>query len=1628
VGLGASAGGLEALEEFFRRMPPDSGMAFAIVQHRSPDRKSLMPELLAKHTAMPVREVRREVDVEPNHVYVSPPNGTFVTSECRLRVARPREAAGARTLIDAFFRSLAEDQGDNAVCIILSGTGSDGTLGLKAVREYGGTAIAQAAESARWEDMPASAITAGFVDYVLPVEDMAAWLLEHVQYLRALQTAAGGPSTGQEVADQLRKICTILRRRTGHDFSRYKQSTLLRRVQRRMQLLHAEGGGRYIERLREDPKEVEELFKDLLIGVTQFFRDKPAFDALARAVIPELLRNKPAGDAVRVWVPGCASGEEAYSIAILLHEQVEKLENRPEIQIFATDIDVQALDVARQARYPASIAEQVVPRRLSRYFTKLKDSYQVAKEIRDTCTFSVHNLIKDPPFSRLDIVSCRNLLIYLDTELQQKVAPVFHYALRPGGFLFLGPSENLAGHPELFRAVDKKARIFQSKKVASRRVVQFPLVDTLRGQRGRVDITLRARSDQMSDQLGRIVTEEFAPPAVAINEGGDILYFSGQTSRYLEPPAGAPNLNIFSMARKTLRLDLRTAIYKAIKTGQVVVHPNVVMGRGGEARQLELVVRPLPELEDESRRFLVVFQEQALLPRRRAAPRRGKGAEEPLAQELDKELRTTRAHLQTMIEELETSNEQLKLSNDDLLSMNEELQSANEELQTSKEELQSVNEELETVNSELNKKVEELDAAHSDLQNLFKSTQIAAIFLDRDLRIRRFTPAATAVFRLIDSDVGRPISDISSPFADVDLSAAARGVLASLESRERQVRLHEGFARFILRILPYRTVNNVIDGAVITLVDVTEVTHLEEQRARLAAIVDSSNDAVLGYSLDGRLTSWNAGAQRLYGYAGEEAIGRPGSFIVPDDRKAELSHILERVRAGESAMSLETVRLRRDGQRVDVSLTVSPIYDDERELCGISTISQDISARKRAEAALRRSERVLSDFFENAAIGLHWVGPDGLILRANRAELQLLGVTSEEYLGHHIREFHADPEVIDDMLARLARGDTVHDCEARLRCKDGSIRHVVIESNAFWEEGRFVHTRCFTRDVTEQKRAETGLRFLLEVSERLAFSLDYEAALRAAVRLAVPTLAEGAVVDVLEHGQMRQMAAEHVDGAKLAVLEQLAAEYPAPLDAPSGSARVIRTGKTEWRAAWPAEAMADGDRPVDERHAELLRQLGGQARLSVPVGVGERVVGALTLFLDAAGRSFGPPEIAVAEELGRRTGVALENARLYREAQEASQLRDEFLATLSHELRTPLNAIVGWSEMLRQGSLDPRTTARAVETIQRNAQLQTQLISDILDVSRIIAGKLRLNYADFDLAELVTGVVDSVRPAAAAKGVELVPVLPGERLPFHADSGRVQQIVGNLLANAVKFVPGAGRIEVRVTPAPTFVELSVADNGLGIRPEHLPHIFERFRQGEPSRGRRHGGLGLGLAIVKHLVELHGGQVEAANREGGGAVFTVRLPRRGATVANAIETPIVETEAGMPSLRGTRVLVVDDEPDVLEVVGAVLERCGAEVLCVASVAEALERLERDRPHVVVSDIQMPCEDGYDLMRRVRALTPERGGLTPALALTAFASSEDRVRVLKAGFEMHVAKPVAPLTLAVAVGRLAGLLRA
>lgn len=957
--MGASAGGLEAFERFFLHMSSDSGMVFVVVPHLDTHHKSAMAELLARYTRMPVVEITDGMAAAVDRIHVIPPNATLTMQSDSFRLETPRSHGST---IDPFFLSMAEQHGDQVAGIILSGSGSDGSLGLKAIKENGGLTMVQAGETSRYDSMPRSAIATGLVDFILPVEEMPSQLVQYARDLARSKTDGTAPSR-QQARRHLVKIFTLLRAGTGHDFSQYKNSTFIRRVQRRMHVAQVTALADYVELLRREPREVEALFRDLLIGVTQFFRDAKAFEILERDVIPKLLQDKGPDDQVRVWVPGCATGEEAYSIAILLRERMIETDAAPKVQIFATDIDDHALAIARAGLYPAAISGSMSPERLETFFIKEGSDYRVAKEIREMCIFSVHNVIKDAPFSRLDLISCRNLLIYLDATLQSRVLLLFHFALRHRGYLFLGPSENVTQHLKLFTKVDGKLRLFKAREAyVGRQPIEFPLATSIYRsplEPERPHGSLRPTIRDTVIRRAQRVAEVYAPACFVVDDGYEILHFSGRTGRYLQPSPAS--LNLFSIIDAGLRPDLRAVIHQAVTTGRRVIRENASLPVDGGFQSLNLIAEPLATADGDAKFCIVVLQEVgAPKPLGAAGVETASDAQkDEIIRHLESELIATRERLQTTIEELETSNEEMTSSNEEFQSVNEELQSANEELETSKEELQSVNEELETVNAELNSKFESLDRAISDRKNLLESTQIATLFLDNQLRVRSFTPAITEIFHLIDSDAGRPVTDIVSRLSYGSLPRDVGRVLRTLTRLEQEVALSDGSASYIMRILPYRTVDNVINGVVITFIDITERKRNEESLAHLVAIIAHSHEAIIGTSPDGTITTWNAGAERMYGYGAEEAVGRPLSFLSAPDNPDEMRQIFDRLKRPPAQPSIvDTERVAKDGRRIFVSYTASPIRNEAGRLVGAALVERDTSERRQAE---RRQQLLLAE-------------------------------------------------------------------------------------------------------------------------------------------------------------------------------------------------------------------------------------------------------------------------------------------------------------------------------------------------------------------------------------------------------------------------------------------------------------------------------------------------------------------------------------------------------------------------------------------------------------------------------------------------------------------------------------------
>ena len=832
VGIGASAGGIEALRNFFEHLPDPDGLGFVVLLHLSPDRASMLAEVLGHWTSMSVQQATEGVTVTAGQVLVIPPNMLMTIEAGRLHLRSPSTPVRESKPIDIFFTSLAADQGQSAVGVVLSGTGSDGALGLKAIKQAGGISIAQGRDGTGPEHtgMPDSAIAIGAVNLILPVESMA----ERILHLNALPGAQAAAPANSALTDALPEICLILRNQLGHDFSGYKRPTFIRRVQRRMQFLGLDVAG-YLQRLHADSNEVLLLFQDLLIRVTSFFRDLKTFDALETTVIPRLFEGKDPRNTVRVWVSGCATGEEAYSLAILLSEQKAKLRNPPKIQVLATDIDEMAINVARTGRYPALLLKDLSPERLERFFSAADGTYQIRKEVREMCTFSIHSVIRDPPFSRIDLISCRNLLIYLDAELQAQVIPAFHYSLVPEGFLVLGSSEMVSRHDELFDLIDKEHRIFQRRDMPSPSLHVSPLAVSARHT---VGLTPRRRDtligwSSIAQAAKDRILERHAPAFVVINANGEAVHFSSHTGKYLEPAAGMPTRDLISMAKRGLRLELRAALRTAVETGLCTERTRVPMNFEGETHAVTFSIEPLRTRNGE-RLFMVVFRNANGSTTQEPDGTPSQATRDDAADQLERELNDTREQLQSTEEEYETALEELK-------SANEELQSTNEELETSKEEIQSINEELTTTNAQLSAKVEELDRANSDLRNLFDSTQVATIFLDRFMVVRSFTPAVAGIYNLIPSDRGRPLNDIVSQIDYPDLQRDVRRVLDTTQQFERRVKRQDNSTHYLMRILPYRSADNAVDGALITFTDVTSMVQAEQHQRTL---VDELNHRV----------------------------------------------------------------------------------------------------------------------------------------------------------------------------------------------------------------------------------------------------------------------------------------------------------------------------------------------------------------------------------------------------------------------------------------------------------------------------------------------------------------------------------------------------------------------------------------------------------------------------------------------------------------------------------------------------------------------------------------------------------------------------------------------------------------
>jgi len=876
VGLGASAGGLEAFEHFFRNVPRDSGMAFILVPHLDPSHASILTEILQRSTAMPVVEAQHSMVVTPNSVYVIPPNRDMAIFRGVLQLSMPERPRGHRMPIDSLLRSLAEDQGEKAIGVILSGTGTDGTMGLRSILGAGGVSFVQDPASAKYDGMPSSAIQAGFATYVLPADRMAEVMLTGARTIAVSQQSSATDGSS------LSRILMLLRSGTGHDFSKYKKTTLGRRIARRMSQHDIENMEVYARYLKEHPPEVQSLFKELLINVTSFFRDPEAFTTLKNEVLPRLFAGKPEGYVFRVWVAGCATGEETYSIAILMREFMDETGQDFKIQLYSTDLDEDAITVARAGTYPPNISQDILPDRLPRFFVKEETGYRVKKEIREMVVFAVQNVIKDPPFTRLDLVSCRNLMIYFETELQDRVIRAFHYALKPGGVLFLSPSESIGDHDELFATVSREWKVYQPIHSGTATTDRTPVGRSWPaesdGTPTMVEPVKIMKDTRFAELTKRVLLQSYAPASVVTDLQGNILYVHGDTGKYLRPAPGRATLNVVEMAREPLKPELSAAVHRAASKGSSTLSRELLVETEGGGRTVSISVRPLADPDGGEALLLLSFQDvvRAALGKSARGKRAVGAVDAQRIKDLERDLAYTKENLHATIEEQQASNEELKSTNEEMQSTNEELQSTNEELETSQEELQSVNEELVTLNAELEAKNGLLADVQNDMKNLFDNINVGTIFLDGHLVIRSFTREAARVYHLVSSDVGRPLVDIKSELEGADILAEAQSVLETLESHEREVRTTGG-AWYLARIQPYRTLDNAINGVALTFVPFTEVKKIRDElrTARNLAenIIDTVREPLVVVDPDFRVVSANRSFYELFRTLPEETVG-----------------------------------------------------------------------------------------------------------------------------------------------------------------------------------------------------------------------------------------------------------------------------------------------------------------------------------------------------------------------------------------------------------------------------------------------------------------------------------------------------------------------------------------------------------------------------------------------------------------------------------------------------------------------------------------------------------------------------------------------------------------------------------
>ncbi len=1716
VGVGASAGGLEAIENLFEAMPEDTGAAFVVVQHLSPDFKSHMEELLARKTSMAIKRVTNEMPVEPNTIYLIPPNTEMMISDRRLLLTERERDEALNLPIDHFFRSLANDCGRKSVGVILSGTGSDGSRGIMAINDAGGLVLCQDEDTAKFDGMPMSAQETNAVHLVLPPEKIAAAIDAYIDQSLSPENLAE-QEIGISTETGIEEIFNLLRREYGIDFSLYKPTTVKRRIERRLALGKFDNIDQYAEQLNDDSEELNWLYKDLLIGVTQFFRDIDAFEQLKTNIIPKIIEKKRNGaESIRIWVAGCATGEEAYSIAISFHEALEN-ERRPiEVKIFATDVHRKSLTTASAGIYPEASLGEMSKERIDKYFIKHKEGYEILPAIREMIVFAPHNLVSDAPFTRMDLVTCRNMLIYLLPPVQKKVVSLFHFALRTGGYLFMGPSETPGDLLEEFEVENKKWRQYRKRRdVRLTTNIRLPLGGTAnpRPFATRRSGNLRPTPEsQMLATYDRLLDKHMAP-SFLVDEAGELVHSFGGAEKYLRIRGGRITTNILELVHEDLKTSVAGALQHSAKEHKTVRYNGIRIQHENGPEQVSLMVDPVRDPRTEVTHTLISIEPVEIKPvveNQTSAAAIANLIEDvdvsQLSREhitsLEHELRYTKENLQATVEELETSNEELQATNEELVASNEEMQSTNEELQ-------SVNEELYTVNAEYQRKIVELTEMTDDMNNLFRSTDVGVIFLDRDLNIRRFTPRIAETFHLLPQDLGRPIQGFAHNIEN-DVFTDIQGVLETEQAVDREVRDRRQ-NQWLLRIIPYRTVKQV-EGVVLTLVDINSIKETDAKLQGYRDLVEASDAAITGTDSYGTILTWNPGAESTYGYTAEEAIGKHISMLTPKELENETEEVITKARAGEMIVGLDTKRVTKSGDVRNVMLNVSPVLNAEGKVTGFSSISQDYTERKIAE----QEREKLATIIDSTSDFVGTCNNDGKTLTINPAGLKMLGLPLDtEVEGKPISSWHTEEEakrLREEVLPEVTK-DGVWRGVTRILNQDGvevPLSTVIIAHRD--EDGELDYLSTVGRDITKELRLQDELReretFLRRTLDGLftfagvclpdgtlveanrtalasagvdpdevlnkhfadghwwAYSEKVQEQLREAIKKAADgnpvrydveiQVADGEFITIdfqlmplrNDEGEVTHLIPSAIDISDRVALEAQSRVFGRAFDASLTAMSIsdatmddnpivyVNPGFTKLTGYSTEEAVGRNCRflqgketdpkPVQKLrrairkgeacHVKLInyKKNGKKFWNELVITPVRNEHGALTHFV---GVQFDMTDHQrVEDKLSRARDVA----------EAANAAKSSFVANMSHEIRTPLTTVVGMTEML----LDQEQDKGKLETLQmvhQSGKHLVTLINDVLDLSKIEAGKLEADVIDASPIQIIDDVVSSMSYRASEKGfdvnVNYDGLIPEE---IKTDPIRFRQILFNLTGNAVKFTEeGSVSLNVKLIDRDKKpkLQIEVEDTGIGFDTREAEKLFEQFSQVDYSPTRRQGGTGLGLHISQRIAELLGATIKGEGKVGVGSKFTLTLPTGDLTnrtfvdpKAQSNKTPLPDSpEVARETKLSGKVLVVEDTRGIRVLIRRMLENAGASVQLATDGQEALvmieDILDADASNTapfagIILDMHMPNLSGYETAKRLREL----GITSPIIALTASAMRGDREKCIEAGCDAYLTKPI------------------